>query len=92
MIASEVPPREHERCGCPACSRAHRARHAPRPDWPVDPETGRPICTTAQPMPPYAPGQWLHPEAVCTGSCSSGCCDDYECPACGTSWRTELPE
>lgn len=90
MIASEVPAREHERCGCPPCCRAWRASFAPRPDWPVDPESGRLLCTSSLPMPADHNGQWLHPEAKCTGG--GDYTDDYECPACGESWRTELPE
>jgi len=36
-------------------------------------------------------GTW-HPNAVNVGECSSGCCDDYECPDCGKTWRYEWPD
>ncbi len=36
-------------------------------------------------------GKW-HPDAVRVGDCGEGCCDDYECPDCGKSFRVEYPD
>ena len=36
-------------------------------------------------------GKW-HPNAVRTGDCGEGCCDDFECPDCGKSFRVEWPD
>lgn len=35
---------------------------------------------------------YTHPNAVITGECWSGCCDDYTCPDCGTEYRVEWPD
>jgi hypothetical protein len=29
---------------------------------------------------------------TCTGGCSAGCCDDYECQTCGHTVRIEWPD
>lgn len=50
---------------------------------------GRQVCTRELPMPKGAEGLWLHPDAKCVGTCSDGCCDDFECPHCGKTWRYE---
>jgi hypothetical protein len=59
---------------------------------PTDPANGRPLCTPEKPMPKGAPGQWAHEDVECVGSCRDGCCDDYRCKSCGTTWRVELPD
>lgn len=41
---------------------------------------------------PLPKGRYVHPNAVDDGGCSEGCCDDYKCPDCGTSWRVEAPD
>jgi len=54
-------------------------------------EGGRFACTAATPWIgavlrktyPRA----IHPDAVCVGGCSDGCCDDYQCPHCDVRWR-----
>jgi hypothetical protein len=33
-------------------------------------------------------GKW-HPNAISTGGCGEGCCDDFECPDCGMNFRVE---
>ncbi len=47
-------------------------------------------CRTVQTIEPGK--RYIHPNAKGTGSCYDGCCDEYECPDCGTTWREELPE
>ena len=62
-------------------------------DWPRAPEDPqRRLCTSQRPMPMGAGGMWAHPEAKVVGGCREGCCDDYQCPACGTEWRHECPD
>lgn len=36
-------------------------------------------------------GKW-HPNAKHVGTCYEGCCDDYECPECGLTFRVENPD
>lgn len=64
----------------------------PTPDWPRDAESGRLLCAPGQPMPKGAKGWWLHPNARNVGECYEGCCDDFECPDCGATWRVECPQ
>jgi hypothetical protein len=35
---------------------------------------------------------YVHPNAKYVGSDYDGCCDEYECPDCGTEFSVELPE
>jgi len=35
---------------------------------------------------------YSHPNALSDGGCSEGCCDDYYCPDCGTSFRVEAAD
>ena len=52
---------------------------------------GRIDCRTAEK--PLAVGpRYVHPNAVSTGECYEGCCDDYKCPDCGTEFRVEAPQ
>jgi hypothetical protein len=55
--------------------------------WPK--QDGRFLCSPERPMPKYADGLWLHPNAVVTGDCAEGCCDYLKCPDCGVTWRKE---
>lgn len=44
------------------------------------------LCTTEKPAPKGASGLWEHRDTIKTGVCSEGCCNAYECPACGRVW------
>ena len=59
-------------------------------NWPRSPR-GRYLCTLSQPMPKGAGGQWMHQDYTDHGDgmCSEGCCDVYECRACGTVFTVE---
>jgi hypothetical protein len=61
-------------------------------NWPRDPASGRYLCTLARPMPPGAPGAWAHQDTARAGTCSEGCCDRYECRACGKLWTQEVAQ
>ena len=32
------------------------------------------------------------PKPKIVGDCGQGCCDDYQCQACGKRWRYEWPD
>lgn len=61
-------------------------------DWPRN-EWGQFLCTPARPKPveitPSLDSKWVHLAAEPIGECPEGCCTDYACPSCGTSWREE---
>ena len=62
-------------------------------DWPREPTSGRYLCTLSQPMPSWARGTdyWVHQDYTDHGDgmCAEGCCDVYECRACGTVFTVE---
>lgn len=61
--------------------------------WPRDEKaTHRFLCSPAHPRPPYTDGQWSHTNILSDGECSEGCCDDYKCADCGTTWRVEAAQ
>lgn len=55
-------------------------------------ETARVDCRTVAERPLPKGPRYIHPNAKCTGSDYDGCCDEYECPDCGTEFSVELPE
>jgi hypothetical protein len=62
-------------------------------EHPRDPQApNRFLCTPEHPMPKGAKGLWSHKKVQHVGVCYEGCCDDYECRSCGTTWRRENPE
>jgi hypothetical protein len=93
MLASEVPLKPHDKCGCNDCCRWFRSQNAPSPDWRVDPETGRKICTLGRPRPDGDRSSfWSHPHAIVDQGANSDYSESYVCPACGLGWDEELPE
>lgn len=53
----------------------------------VTTEDGRIDCRTVEKVESGTGKRYLHPNAKVVGDCYEGCCDDYECPDCGTTWR-----
>lgn len=49
-------------------------------------------CLTVKERPLPKGPLYEHPNAERVGDCGEGCCDDWECPDCGTSWRFEWPD
>lgn len=49
-------------------------------------------CRTVSERPLPKGPRYEHPNAMSDGTCYEGCCDYYECPDCGTRWRSENPE
>jgi len=53
-------------------------------------------CTAQNPMPKDAPGKWEHEGAFEVGDQEDGWPGGdivkYECPNCGKTWKTELPQ
>jgi hypothetical protein len=50
------------------------------------------LCTPENPMPKGDSGYWKHSGAICTGECSEGCCDYFECSNCGHKWKQEASQ
>lgn len=48
---------------------------------------GRFLGSTESTKCPHPPDQ-----RIGAGGCSDGCCDDYECGACGETFRVECPD
>ena len=68
-----------------------------KPDeHPIDPASGRFLCSPEHPMPKGAKGRWVHTNVVEDGEQRNGwpCGDDqdYRCVDCGHTWTEELPQ
>jgi hypothetical protein len=55
------------------------------------------ICTKDAPMPPNAPGRWVHPDAKLdfeeyNGLMGGGDYEHYTCPNCGKAFYVQLPD
>jgi len=51
--------------------------------------TERIDCRTVEKVESGVGKLYVHPNATVVGDCAEGCCDDYKCPDCGTTWRVE---
>lgn len=49
-------------------------------------------CRTVEERPLPKGPRYLHPNAISKGSCYEGCCDEFECPDCGTHFQNEMPQ
>ena len=55
------------------------------------PAGSRSVCTSANPMPRNAPGQWQHPDAK-SDPRNDPYYDHYNCPHCGLHFAVEVAE
>jgi hypothetical protein len=65
-------------------------------NWPTDPANGRYLCSPEHPMPPNAPGRWVHTNVEEVGEQQSGWPGGdivrMRCRDCGLTWKQELPQ
>lgn len=64
--------------------------------FPIDPASGRPLCTAVKPMPAGDTRRWAHESVEEVGDQEAGWPGGdivmYRCSGCGHSWKAELPQ
>lgn len=64
----------------------------PEREWPLDPVSGRFLCTPEKPMPRGAKGLWSHEKYVVDRECSDAEVDYCSCESCGAEWKEVYEE
>ena len=64
--------------------------------WPIDPASGRFLCSLDHPMPKGAEGRWAHTNIECIGESSDFDTgqefDIKRCKDCGVTWYEEVAQ